>query len=208
MSASRAMAHAFCRGWRTWGRMIVLSVRAFVLRKWISAGLAAAVLSALAVSADAQSKGAKTGLPLPRFVSLKSKSVNLRVGPGRQYNVAWLYVKPGLPLEVVQEFDQWRRVRDAEGTEGWIFHSLLSGNRTAIVAPWEKAPDQDKNSKMIDGHATPDNKAAVTMRLQPGVLVSVEKCQRGWCLVNAENTGSFVRQQQLWGVYPNETVKG
>ena len=78
-----------------------------------------------------------SGLPLPRFVSLKSARVNSRIGPGVNYSVDWLYIKAGLPMEIIQEFDNWRRVRDADGAEGWINQSLLSGRRTAIVAPWQ-----------------------------------------------------------------------
>jgi len=86
----------------------------------------------------AQKTGRETGLALPRFVSLKSKSVNLRVGPGRKYAITWRYQRRGLPVEVIQEFDQWRRIRDADGVTGWVLHSLLSAKRTAVVAPTEK----------------------------------------------------------------------
>ena len=91
--------------------------------------------SGFAARAQAAAKG-PSGLPLPRFVSLKAKRVNLRVGPGQDYAVAWLYTKSGVPMEVIQEYDNWRRVRDAEGTEGWVYQSLLSGERTAMTAPW------------------------------------------------------------------------
>lgn len=80
-----------------------------------------------------------SGLPLPRFVSLKSAKVNSRTGPGVNYAIEWLYLKAGLPVEILQEYDNWRRIRDSEGSEGWINQTLLSGKRTAIVAPWQKA---------------------------------------------------------------------
>ena len=82
-----------------------------------------------------------SGLPLPRFVSLKSGRVNSRIGPGVNYPVDWLYLKPGLPMEIIQEFDNWRRVRDSDGSEGWINQSLLSGKRTGIAAPWQRGKD-------------------------------------------------------------------
>ena len=75
-----------------------------------------------------------SGLPVPRFVSLKSGRVNVRVGPGEDYKIAWVFVKSGLPIEVVQEFDNWRQIRDSDGATGWVFQSLLSGKRTAVVA--------------------------------------------------------------------------
>src|SRR5690348_10149454 len=79
-----------------------------------------------------------SGLPLPRFVSLKSGRVNSRIGPGVNYAIDWMYLKPGLPMEILQEFDNWRKVRDSDGAEGWINQSLLSGKRTGIAAPWQK----------------------------------------------------------------------
>ena len=84
-----------------------------------------------------------SGLPLPRFVSLKSGRVNSRIGPGLNYGVDWMYLKPGLPMEIVQEYDNWRRVRDSDGAEGWINQSLLSGRRTAIAAPWQKGKETE-----------------------------------------------------------------
>ena len=95
-------------------------------------------LSGPAMASDgASKKGRETGLPIPRFVSLKAKAVNLRVGPGKKYAIEWHYKKRGLPVEVIQEFDRWRRVRDADGATGWVLHSLLSAKRTAVIAPWD-----------------------------------------------------------------------
>ena len=103
-----------------------------------AAGFSLAVPNSV-TTAEAETKG-PSGLPLPRFVSLKAQRVNMRVGPGRDYKVEWMYTKAGLPLEILQEYDNWRKVRDPEGNEGWILHSLLSGERTAIVAPWDSVP--------------------------------------------------------------------
>ena len=86
-----------------------------------------------------------SGLPLPRFVSLKSGRVNSRIGPGVNYPVDWLYLKSGLPMEIIQEYDNWRRVRDSDGAEGWINQSLLSGKRTAIAAPWQRGKEAQIN---------------------------------------------------------------
>ncbi len=74
-----------------------------------------------------------SGLPVPRYVSLKSDHVNVRAGPTKDNDVAWVYTRSGLPVEITAEFENWRRVRDSEGAEGWVYHSLLSGRRTAVV---------------------------------------------------------------------------
>ena len=83
----------------------------------------------------AEQAGTASGLPVPRFVSLKSDKVNVRAGPTKDHDVAWVYGRAALPVEVTAEFENWRRIRDWEGAEGWVYHSLLSGKRTALVAP-------------------------------------------------------------------------
>ena len=82
--------------------------------------------------------GSVTKLPLPRFASLKTDRVNLREGPSKDHATKWVYQRAGLPVEITAEFEIWRRVRDSEGVEGWVLHSLLSGRRTALVTPTKK----------------------------------------------------------------------
>lgn len=178
-----------------------LRLRSFVLAL---AGTAALLsTAAMPAPALAQETGSITGayskLALPRFVSLKSGRVNLRVGPGRDYAVSWLYLKPGLPVEVVQEYELWRRVRDSEGTEGWVYHSLLSGERTAIAAPWLKG-----KSTTIDMHNSAGESATLVAKLEPGVITSVRECGLGWCEVEVSGRKGYVHQHEIWGVYPDE----
>jgi SH3-like domain-containing protein len=144
-----------------------------------------------------------SGLPLPRFVSLKAARVNLRIGPGRNYSVDWLYLTRGLPMEIIQEYDNWRRVRDAEGTEGWIEQSLLSGRRTAIAAPWQR----NKNA-LIPLLAKADRNARAVASLEPGVVGTVESCTGEWCRISVDGHSGWLQQSQLWGVYPGERVEG
>ena len=89
----------------------------------------------------AEQTGTATGLPIPRYVSLKTDRVNLREGPSKEHATTWVFQRAGLPVEITAEFETWRRVRDSEGAEGWVLHSLLSGRRTALVAPWKKGED-------------------------------------------------------------------
>ncbi len=169
----------------------------------------------------AQNVGA-SGLPLPRYVSLKSKRVNMRVGPGRDYKVQWLYVRKGLPMEIIQEFGNWRKVRDPNGNEGWILHSLLDGKRRVIIAPWDIARDNSKSntensttppSKLIDMHKKSSNASAIIARIEPGTLANVEECKKNWCELTLASTKNrsqikgFVEQSLLWGVYPDEVLK-
>ena len=155
--------------------------------------------------------GRETGLPLPRFVSLKFNKVNLRVGPGRKYTINWLYRKRGLPVEITQEFDQWRRVRDSEGTTGWVLSSQLSGRRTGIVAPWEKpkiAFGDTVRAAFINGKGAASDDSTTVARLQAGLMVSIDECEARWCEVEAQNTRFWLQQDHIWGVYPGELVDG
>ena len=91
----------------------------------------------------AEQKGSASGLPIPRYVSLKSDRVNLREGPSKDHRTTWVFQRAGLPVEITGEFEIWRKVRDSEGAEGWVLHSLLSGRRTVLIAPWKKGVEFD-----------------------------------------------------------------
>lgn len=140
-----------------------------------------------------------SGLPLPRYVSLKADRVNVRGGPTAEHDVEWVFVKAGLPVEIIAEFENWRRIRDSEGAEGWVYHALLSGRRTAIVMPWEE-------SARVDMRRRADETAEVSAIVEAGVLVSVRTCDGTWCDVEADNVRGYLRQDRLWGVYPEEHV--
>ena len=149
---------------------------------------------------QAQSAGSASGLPVPRFVSLKADKVNMHIGPAKTYETKWLYQRAGLPVEITAEFENWRRIRDADGTEGWVYHSLLSGKRTGMVIA--KTPDD-----LVAVHEKPDLDSAVTAKLERGVVGTVKRCAgEGWCYVNGRGFEGWIQQVRLWGVYPNEKV--
>jgi SH3-like domain-containing protein len=141
-----------------------------------------------------------SGLPIPRFVSLKATRVNVRIGPGEEYKIAWVFTRPGLPIEVIQEYDTWRRIRDSDGTVGWVFQSLLSGKRTAVVAPWA-------NNDPLPIRSAASADASITAYLEPKVLGEIDKCADGWCKISGKGYGGWIPQDQLWGVYPGEELK-
>jgi SH3-like domain-containing protein len=151
----------------------------------------------LRIDAAAQTTGRGTGLPLPRFVSIKSDNVNVRRGPGQEYDIAFTFVRANLPVEITLEFDNWRKIRDSDGAEGWIFHSLLSGDRTALIAPW-----QAEGNIPIRTRARAD--AAIVAYLEPGVIATVQECDGAWCLLGIEGYEGWISQDSLWGVYPGE----
>jgi len=161
-------------------------------------GLVAVLLCPTLATAQTSQTG-PSGLPLPRFVSLKSDRVNVRNGPEREHAIVWTFVKAGLPVEITQEFDNWRRIRDWEGNEGWVFHSLLSGRRTALVTPWEEG-----GTTPLRARSRSD--AEIVAELEPFVLVSVRECAGGWCRVNGDDFDGWLDQTRLFGVYPDELV--
>jgi SH3-like domain-containing protein len=114
-------------------------------------------------------------------------------------DVAWVYTRSGLPVEITAEFENWRRVRDSEGSEGWVYHSLLSGRRTAVVTMKSK----DELASLYD---RPDPTSAIAARLQVGVVAQVKKCTNGWCRVIGNGFDGWIEQQRLWGVYADEKV--
>jgi SH3-like domain-containing protein len=155
---------------------------------------------AFAPAAFADQVGTATGLPVPRYVSLKTDRVNLREGPSKDHATTWVFQRAGLPVEITAEFETWRKVRDSEGSEGWVLHSLLSGRRTALVAPWKKG----ENFKL---YAKPSESADLAATLQSGVIGNIKTCDGAWCLIDGEGFKGYIKQSYLWGVYPNEKVE-
>jgi len=140
-----------------------------------------------------------SGLPVPRYVSLKTDRVNVRRGPSTAHRVIWVYAKQGLPVEIIAESEHWRRVRDSESEEGWVYHSLLSGRRTGLVSPWRKG-------ESIALRSAPDPAAKTVALIQTGVVGQVVSCTGKWCEFSVGGYSGWLQQELLWGVYPDEKI--
>ena len=183
---------------RQGGSFLIGSVRAAVaagFMLWFGA-----VMLALSGTAAQAGGDATSGLPVPRFVSLKTDRVNVRGGPDKDHDVAWIYTRVGWPVEITAEFENWRRIRDSDGTEGWVYHSLLSGKRMAAVQLKSK-------TDLAALHARPDADSPVTAQLQSGVLGSIKHCTGAWCRLIGDGFDGWIEQNRLWGVYPDETIE-
>jgi SH3-like domain-containing protein len=138
----------------------------------------------------------RTGLPLPRFASLRAGKVNLRAGPGVRYPVEWVYQRRGLPVMITAEFDVWRKIRDWRGTVGWIHRSMLTGKRAVIITAREivlrRKPAQD---------------APAVARAASGVIARVLSCEGAWCRIEAGGIRGWARRTQLWGTLKGEKIK-
>jgi SH3-like domain-containing protein len=138
----------------------------------------------------------RENLPVPRFVSLRSEEVNLRTGPGVRYPVEWVFVRRQMPVEILQEFETWRRIRDRDGTEGWVHQSMLTGRRSAVV-----------EGEMRNLRRRPETDAPVVARVEPGVIAAILECRDAWCRLETAGFRGWVQRGEIWGVYPNEAIK-
>ena len=118
------------------------------------------------IDAAAPKSVGPSGLPIPRFVSLKAEKVNVRRGPSSDHPVAWVFQRKGLPVEIVAEFENWRRVRDSDGEEGWILQNMLSGKRTAVMAPW-------KQGQTVPLYDSPNKAGGMLAKVGAGVVGEV-----------------------------------
>ena len=151
---------------------------------------------ALLLLAAGPARAANEDLPLPRFASLRSNEVNLRTGPGTNYPVDWVLTRRAMPVQVLAEFDIWRKIRDWQGTVGWVHQSMLTGNRTALILT---------SARLL--RSEPGNGGRPVARLEPGVIAKLLQCDGEWCRLEANSYRGWLKRDEFFGVFPNETVK-
>jgi SH3-like domain-containing protein len=149
-------------------------------------------------SEDAEESGTNAKLPLPRFVSLRNSEVNMRAGPGVRYPVDWVYLRRDLPVEIIAEFDIWRKIRDPDGAEGWVHKSMLSGRRMMMVK---------KDHVML--RRTADDTASAAAWLENGVIGKILQCPKesAFCRVEVEGDPGWLRRDEMWGVYRSDVIE-
>ena len=134
-----------------------------------------------------------SGLPVPRYVSLKSDDVNLRAGPGKRYPIRWHYARARLPVQIVEEFAHWRKIRDFEGTTGWVHKGIVDGKRTVLI--------MDKQQSL---YSKPSADSTLVMRVAPNVIASLKECQPDWCQVEIQDRKAWIRKTNIWGTTREE----
>jgi SH3-like domain-containing protein len=185
--------------------LVIYQIRFRMTKARITSAITAAItliwtIAACAEESAARKAGSVTGLSIPRFVSLKASEVNSRVGPGAEYQIAWVFKRAGLPVEILAEFESWRQVRDSDGMTGWVAAALLSARRTAVVAPWVK-------ERTVFNLTSSRGGSSEVARIEPGAIVDIVYCDGEACEVYAGQQKGWVPQKNLWGVYPGEIVK-
>ena len=134
-----------------------------------------------------------SGLAVPRFVSLAKDVARMRAGPGGRYPISWVYQRKGMPLMVMAEFENWRKVRDTDGTEGWMHRTLLSGRRMAQL-----------RGDINDLHQTPDAKSRIVLRAEAGVIGKLLACKGAWCRMELGEISAWLHRSEIFGALPNE----
>ena len=160
--------------------------------------LALLIVGTLLPALEAFAQNRSSGLPLPRFVTFRADEVNMRAGPGVQYPVEWVYKRQGLPAEIIAEYGTWRKVRDWQGTQGWIHQSMLSGKRNFVVIGSDRTVRK-----------SPDSESEAKARAEPGVIGQFLECEgsSNWCRVEISGSTGWLRRVDVWGVYRGEEVK-
>ena len=140
--------------------------------------------------------GQVTGYKIPRFVSLKSDDVNLRIGSSTNYPIILKYVTKNMPVEITDEYERWRKIRDREGNEGWIYGDLLKGDRFAIIIK--------NNKSKIYMFSKPDG--VPIGEIGKLNIVKIEVCLKKWCKIKFNSHKGWMNKKNLWGIYENETI--
>jgi SH3-like domain-containing protein len=163
--------------------------------RFLPALLAAALLASPATAAEFAD--GTTDLPKPRFVSIKRGSAMMRTGPGERFPIKWEYKRPGLPMEILKEYEIWRQVRDPDGEIGWMNKALLTGTRTGIVKD---------DVRLL--YVAPAMNSRIAWRIAPGAVVTITLCEDLWCRVSKDGRSGYILRSQMWGTYPREKIEG
>jgi SH3-like domain-containing protein len=132
----------------------------------------------------------------PRFAALRAEKVYLRAGPGPDFPIQWVFVRRGLPVEILATFDIYRKIRDSEGTVGWVNQQMLSGRRSVLVA-----------GAVRDLHGDANATSEVVAQLEPGVVAVISKCDPAWCQVKAGGYKGWLKRDEVWGLEPDEVIQ-
>lgn len=163
---------------------------------WSRRARAAAMLAAMLTAAVPAAAQTLSSDKLPRFASLRSDEVNLRVGPGENYPIEWVLKRKDMPIEIVEQFQNWRQVTDWQGDKGWVLDRMITGRRAVVVTG---------GVRML--YREPDPGSAIVARAEPGVVARLTDLRGAWCRVEAGGYTGWMRRSEVWGVFADETLQ-
>ncbi|NDB83222.1 MAG: hypothetical protein EB127_10920 [Alphaproteobacteria bacterium] len=131
---------------------------------------------------------------LPRFASIKASEANTRTGPGMNYPLSFLYQYRGIPVEIIAEYDQWRKIRDINGDEGWMHSSILSSKRFVMV--------KGQHETLL--HVKDNAKSEIIARLEPYLNCELIKISNLWCKIRCAEYTGWAERVDIWGLYDHE----
>jgi len=137
----------------------------------------------------------KSGYPVPRYVSLAKDTVNVRTGPDGKYPIVWVFKRAGLPVKVIAEYEDWRKIVDSEGASGWIWGPLLSSRRTGLIITEQQT--------LL---TRPNNGGTVAVIAEAGVVGKIRRCEEGWCELNVNGFKGWLKQGGFWGTLEGEIL--
>lgn len=154
----------------------------------------AAASAASAAAWAAPEARTPSGFPVPRYVSLKFQTVNARGGPGDDHRLLWVYHAKGLPVQVVAENTEWRRICDPDGGLAWVHKRTTDAPRSVIRT----------QMRPLAVHSSGKESARVVAYLRPRAIASLTKCDdRGWCKIKVDGVTGWIPSPQVWGLDAN-----
>jgi len=153
------------------------------------AALAVAWAASAAAGAEDKDHPTPSGLPVPRYVSLKFDAVNARSGPSDDHRLLWVFHARGLPVQVIAETQDWRRVCDPDGQVSWVHRRTTDGRRMVMRKQAGPAPIL----------AAPKPKAAALAYLAPRALAALDRCRKDWCRITVGRVTDWTAASALWG---------
>jgi SH3-like domain-containing protein len=132
-----------------------------------------------------------SGQPVPRFVSLKFNTIRGRAGPDLSYPIRWEYKRKGLPVRVIAETEEWRRIQDPEGAISWVHRRMIDGKRTGIVRP--------ARDMRVGMHVRPESGARIAAWASDGVIVDITDERPGWREIKSGRFKGWIPAGELWG---------
>jgi len=126
-----------------------------------------------------------------KFASIKFNEVNVHTGPAGDTPVDWVFIKKGEPVEVVAEYDQWRKIRDIKGEGGWIRATALSLKKRSVIITSEN---------VVPLLAKPKNYDKVVAKVEPQYRCELRKCEDDSCQVSCNSYKGWINKKYLWGI--------